>query len=54
MFNHFNSDLINNIDHMRILGTEPKSVILSQTTRKVMPQKSQNKLKPKGMVNHST
>ena len=28
---HFKSDLINNIDHMRISGTEPSSVILSQT-----------------------
>ena len=28
---HFISDLINNMDHMRISGTEPSSVILSQT-----------------------
>ena len=28
---HFKSDLINNTDHMRISGTEPSSVILSQT-----------------------
>ena len=28
---HFKSDLINNVDHMRISGTEPSSVILSQT-----------------------
>ena len=28
---HFKSDLIYNIDHMHILGTEPLSVILSQT-----------------------
>ena len=28
---HFRSDLINNMDHMRISGTEPSSVILSQT-----------------------
>ena len=27
---HFQSDLINNIDHMHISGTEPSSVILSQ------------------------
>ena len=27
---HFNSDLINNMDHMRISGIEPSSVILSQ------------------------
>ena len=26
-----NSDLINNIDHMRISGTEPSQVILSKT-----------------------
>ena len=28
---HFKSRLINNMDHMRISGTEPSSVILSQT-----------------------
>ena len=28
---HFKSDLINNMDHMRISGTEPSPVILSQT-----------------------
>ena len=28
---HVKSDLINDMDHMRILGTEPSSVILSQT-----------------------
>ena len=27
---HFKADLINNMDHMRISGTEPSSVILSQ------------------------
>ena len=27
---HFKSDLIHNMDHMRISGTEPSSVILSQ------------------------
>ena len=27
---HFYSDLINNMDHMRISGTEPSSVILGQ------------------------
>ena len=27
---HFNSDLINNMDHMRISGNEPSSVILRQ------------------------
>ena len=29
---HFKSDLIYNLDHMRISGTEPSSVILSQNT----------------------
>ena len=28
---HFISDVINDMDHMRILGTEPSSVILSQS-----------------------
>ena len=28
---HFKSDSINDMDHMRISGTEPSSVILSQT-----------------------
>ena len=28
---HFKSDLINNMDHMRISVTEPSSVILKQT-----------------------
>ena len=28
---HFISDLINNMDHIRNSGTEPSSVILSQT-----------------------
>ena len=28
---HFKTDLINNMDHMRISGIEPSSVILSQT-----------------------
>ena len=27
---HFKSDLINNMDHMRISGNKPSSVILSQ------------------------
>ena len=27
---HFKSDLINNMDHMRISGTEPSSVVLRQ------------------------
>ena len=30
---HFKSDLINNMDHMRISGTKPSSVILSQTLK---------------------
>ena len=30
---HFKSNLINNMDHMRISGTEPSSVILSQTMK---------------------
>ena len=28
---HFEPDLINNMDHMRISGIEPSPVILSQT-----------------------
>ena len=47
-------DLINNMDHMRISGTEPSSVILSQRklSKKLKSdtQKCLNKLKPKGMV----
>ena len=31
VLHHFKSDKIYNIDHMRILGTEPSSVILSET-----------------------
>ena len=42
------------MDHVRISGTEPLSVILNQKSSfqslKWMPQKCQNKLKPKGMV----
>ena len=30
MYNHFKLDVINEMDHMRISGTEPSSVILSQ------------------------
>ena len=30
---HFNSDLINNMDHMRISGNGPSSVIFSQTKK---------------------
>ena len=51
---HFKSDLINNMDHMHISGTEASSVILSQTyyfkKLKSDAQKFLNKLKPKGMV----
>ena len=50
----FESDWINDIDHMRISGTEPSSVILSQTSNlkswKVTIKKCLNKPKPKGMV----
>ena len=42
------------MDHMRISGNEPSSVILSQTkwfqTLKIIAQKSQIKVKPKGIV----
>ena len=31
MYTTFKSDLINNMNHMNISGTEPSSVILSQT-----------------------
>ena len=31
LIHHFKSDLINNMDHMRISGNEPSPVILSQT-----------------------
>ena len=57
MYTPFFSDLINIkmiMDHMRISGTEPSSVILSQTMKlkmwKVMTQRCLNKLEPKGMV----
>ena len=38
---HFKSDLINNVDHMRTSGTEPSSVILSQT-KKFKPEVPQS------------
>ena len=42
------------MDHMRISGNEPSSVILSQTkwfqTLKMIARKCQIKLNPKGMV----
>ena len=52
---HFKSDEIYNMDHMRISGTEPSSVILNQTKNKVQNMRSdtkrcQKKVKPKGMV----
>ena len=51
---HFKSDLINNMDHMRISGNEPSSVILSQRKRlqmlKMIARKCRIKLKPEGMV----
>ena len=53
--NHFKSDLINNMDHMRISGIEPSSVTHSQTkwfqTLQMIAQKCQIKLKPKGWCN---
>ena len=54
MYTHFKSDLINNMDNIRISGTESSSVILSQQSRlkswQEMFQKCQIKLKPNGMV----
>ena len=51
---HFKLDLINNMDHMRISGTEPSSVVLSQRSNfkswKEMSQTCQNKVKLKVMV----
>ena len=51
---HFKSDLINNMDHMHISGTEHSLVILSQTKKfkkwKSDVQNCLNKLKPKKMV----
>ena len=51
---HFKSDLTNNMDHMRISGNEPSSVILIQTKRfqklKMIFRKCLNKQKPNGMV----
>ena len=43
---HFKSDLINNMDHMRISGTEPSSVILSQR-KKLKKVKNNAKKVPK-------
>ena len=39
---HFKSDLINNMDHMRISDTEPSSVILSQTNLQIMSMEMLN------------
>ena len=53
---HFKSDIINNMNHMRISGNEPSSVILRKIhvkwfqRKKMLTRKCQNKLKPKGMV----
>ena len=51
---HFKSDLINNMDHMRISGNEPSSEILSQTKwfqkLKIIAGKCQNNMEPKEMV----
>ena len=48
------SDKITNMDHMRISGTEPSSVVLSQKKElskvKRDTQKCQNKLEQKGIV----
>ena len=58
MYTPFLSHLINNMDHMRNFGYWTLVSALSQTVvekvEKVMPQKSRNKLKPKGMVNKPT
>ena len=54
---HFKSALINNVDHMRILGTDPSSVIRSQTNTfkklKSGAQKvpKQTKAKRDGVIN---
>ena len=56
---HFKSDLINNMDHMRISGTEPSSVILSQKggsfkSSKVMSKNCQTQAEAKrdGVITH--
>ena len=54
MYTPFKSDLINNMGHMCISGTETASVILSKNRSfkswKVMSLKCRDKLKTKGMV----
>ena len=51
---HFKSDLINNMELMRISGNVPSLVILSQTNGfnswKWLPERAKNKLKLTGMV----
>ena len=51
---NFKSDLIHNMDHKRISGTEPSSVILSQTKHfknvECDARKCQVEDKAKGMV----
>ena len=48
---HFKSDLIDNMDHMRISGTKPSSVILSQTVKFKKLKNDDQKL-PKQAVNN--
>ena len=54
---HFKSDWINNMDHMRISGTEPSSVILSQkcilqTLKRDVPNEpKQAEAKRDGVIN---
>ena len=44
-------NLINNKDHVRILGAEPSWITLSnQNSLKMMLQMGQNQMKPEGMV----
>ena len=57
MYTPFLIGLINEMDHMRILGTEPSSVILSQTYSikcwKVMTKRCQKQAEAKrdGVIN---
>ena len=44
---HFKSDLINNMDHMRISGNEPSSVVLSKTMKTIKKLKSDYPKVPK-------
>ena len=52
LIHHFKTDLINNMDHMRISGTDQWSLTKQSSFKnlKVLSQKCPNKLKPKGMV----